>query len=110
MFAAALAICGLSTAQSSMTSRYTVRFATAITVAGTTIPAGECTIQVNRGSSAGVVLAIRAESGETVSARANRVNETATDTEGSPLRHDGAYQLDRILLPDHTAYQLLGIN
>lgn len=109
-FAAALAISGLSNAQSGP-GLYTVRFDTPVVAAGTRLPAGGCTIQVQHGSN-GLILAIRSETGDAVSVLANRLNETGVETDGQVKvvlsRHRDTYHLSRILLPDRTGFRLVG--
>ncbi|MBZ5619421.1 MAG: hypothetical protein LAQ69_11965 [Acidobacteriia bacterium] len=108
--AAALAICGTGRAQSSV-DMITVHFSTPVMVAGTTLPAGDCTIQVLRGSSDNIVLAVRPESGKAVSVLVNRFSDSNTVTNGQASvilsRRDTGYHLDQILLPDHTGFQVL---
>jgi hypothetical protein len=108
--AAALALVGAANAQS-VVDKFTVHFSMPIMVSGTTLPAGDSTIQVLRGSSDSVILAIRTESGATACAVVNRLNETDTDTGGHArviLSHRGNdYRLESVLLPDHTGFKVL---
>jgi hypothetical protein len=113
--ALAMAISGVAQAQSPV-DMITVHFSTPVMAAGTTLPAGECTIQVLRGSSDNVVLVIRSKSGVTANVLVKRISDPLADTDGrtsvvltrsSTARNDSGYQLDRILLPDHTGFQVM---
>jgi hypothetical protein len=108
--AAALAIAGTARAQSSI-DRITAQLTVPVSAAGATLPAGECTIQVLRGSSDAVTLVMRSQSGQVVSLLANRFNDRESDTNGRANlvlnRHGNEYQLDKIILPDHTGFQVV---
>jgi len=112
--AAAIAICGTLSAQSATSvDQVKVHFSTPVEVGSATIAAGDCSIQVLRSSSDSVVLALRPESGRTVSVLVNRVSEPAgeMDTNGSPQvilsRHGNDYRFERILMPDHSGFEVL---
>ena len=89
----------------------TVHFSTPVMASGTTLPAGECTIQILRGSSDNVILVIRSKSGVSANVLVNRISGPLADTDGRTsvvlTRSDSGYQLDRILLPDHTGFQVI---
>jgi hypothetical protein len=110
--AAAIAVCGTGRAQS-FVDRITVHFSTPVMVGETTLPAGDCSIQVMRGSSDNVVLEIRSESkqGDSVLVLVNRLTDSNVVTNGHAtvvLSHrNNAYQVDQIVLPDHTGFQVL---
>lgn len=107
--AAAIAIGGTMFAQSSP-DLITVHFATPVMAGGTMLPAGECSIQVMRGSTDNIILAVRA-SGVAASVLVNRVNSSSVETNGHVnvilSRHNNVYQLDQIVLPDHSGFQVL---
>jgi hypothetical protein len=109
--AAAIAICGTVYAQNAM-DNINVRFATPVVVGETTIPAGDCNIQVMRGSSDNVVLVLRGQNGVNANVLVNRLNDMDVDFNDHVnviLNHrtDNRYQLVRILLPDHTGFQVI---
>lgn len=112
--AAALAICGtLSIQAASSVDRVNVHFDTPIQVGGTTIPAGDCSIQVLRGSS-NVRLAIHPDSGSPVMVVVNPVNDMDNDPNFNDthtrviLNHRGnEYRFEKILFPDHSGFELL---
>ena len=84
--AAAIAISGTLCAQpATSVDRVNVRFATPVEIGGSTIAAGDCSIQVLRGSGDNIILAIRPESGPTVSVLVNRVSELAGATDNGKL-------------------------
>jgi len=110
--AAAIAVCGTGRAQS-LVDRITVHFSTPVVVGETTLPAGDCSIQVLRGSSDNVVLEVRSESraAESVLVLVNRLSNSDVVTNGHAtvvLSHrNNGYQLDQIVLSDHTGFQVL---
>jgi hypothetical protein len=113
--AAALAICGTLGAQSAtFVDHVTVRFSTPVVVGTTTVPAGECSIQVVRGSSDNLFLSFRSESGARVSVLVSRLNELDNDTQFTGdqpriilSRHGDQYRFERILMPDHSGFEVL---
>jgi len=110
--AAAIAVCGTGRAQS-FVDRVTVHFSTPVMVGDTTLPAGDCSIQVMRGSSDNVVLEVRSESGTpaAVLVQVSRLIDSNEVTNGHVnvvLSHrNNNYQLDRVVFPDHTGFQVL---
>ena len=110
--AAAIAVCGTGRAQN-FVDRIAVHFSTPVMVGDTTLPAGDCSIQVIRGSSDNVVLEVRSESGTRagVLVQVNRLSESNVVTNGHTtviLSHrNNSYQLDQIVLPDRTGFQVL---
>jgi hypothetical protein len=110
LFAAALAMAGTMLAQST-TDRINAHFSTPVVAGGSTLPAGDYTIQVLRGSSDNIILVLRSESGAAVSVSANRFTDSSAATSDRVnlvlVRHGGAYQLDSILFPDRTGFQLI---
>src|SRR6266700_998234 len=70
-----LAICGSALAQSGFMDQVNVHFSNPVVVNGTTIPAGDCNIQVLRGSSDNLVLAVRSQSGVAAQVLVNRMDE-----------------------------------
>jgi hypothetical protein len=110
--AAAIAVCGTVRAQS-LVDRITVHFSTPVVVGETTLPAGDCSIQVIRGSSDNVVLEVRPDSGSgaAVLVQVNRISDSNAATNGHVsviLSHrNNTYKLDQIVLPDRTGFQVL---
>ena len=113
--AAAIAICGTLNAQpSTPVDEVKVHFSTPVEVGNTTIAAGDCSIQVLRGSSDYLVLAFHPESGSAVSILANRVSAQSGDTafgksaEVILSRHGDNYRFEGFLMPDHSGFAALG--
>jgi hypothetical protein len=106
ILAAALAIAGSLSAQS--IDRINVKFPSPVIVNGATIPAGDATIQVIHGTGT-VMLAIRSESGPSATVLVDREEDEADRSEPQViLDHKGNdYLFNRLVLPDHTAYQVL---
>ena len=90
--------------------RITVHFNTPVIVGETKLPAGNCDIQVMRGSSDNIILVFRSEGAPSISAVASHISEADTDAEASTgvvlARHGNDFHLSRIQLADHTGYQL----
>ena len=111
--AAAIAICGTLGAQSATSlDQMRVHFSTPVEVAGSTVAAGDCSIQVLRGSSDNIVLALRPESGRAISVLVNRLTDTddATDNKSPQVilsRHGSDYRFERIVMPDHSGFEVL---
>jgi len=113
--AAAIAICGIVNAQPATTvDQVKVHFSTPVDAGGATIAAGECSIQVLRGATDNLILVLRPETGSTVFVRANRLNErinyaqVGTSAEVILSRHGGNYRFERILMPDHSGFEVMG--
>lgn len=111
---AALAVCGTLSAQYGNTvDRLTVHFSTPVEVGTTMIPAGDCTLQVVRGLSDNVILVTHPETGAVVTVMVNRMNYMDSDVDtgkgGQVIlnRHGDVLRLERILLPDHTGFEIL---
>jgi hypothetical protein len=106
---AALALCSAIYAQSP-NDRITVHFDTPVIVGETKLPAGDCDIQVMHGSSDSIILVIRSQAGPNTAAMASRLFEGNSVAEGSTRvvlnRRGNDLHLYRILLTDHTGYQL----
>jgi hypothetical protein len=106
---AALAVCSAIYAQSPV-DHMTVHFSTPVIVGETKLPAGDCDIQVLRGSSDSIILVLRSQAGPYTSVVASHLSEADTDGEGSTSvvlnRRGNDLHVYRILLPDHTGYQL----
>ena len=107
--AAALTVCGSLNAQVPVDT-VNVRFASPVIVGAKTLPAGECTIHIARGSNS-VVLEMRAASGETSSILVNRLYDETPETGNNAdivleRRSDGLH-FERLLLPDHTGFAVL---
>jgi hypothetical protein len=113
--AATLAICSTLGAQTATdVGLIAVRFSTPVVVGTTTMPAGECTIQVLRGSSDNVILNIRSASGVIASVLVNRLNELDGDTQFTDdharvvlSRRGNQLHFERILMTDHTGFGVL---
>jgi len=102
----ALLICGALTAQSP--DRMTVKFSTPVMINGATLPAGETTIDVVH-SAGNLMLSFHSDSGENASVLVNRLTDTASEDQPRVIldRTGNTYRLNRILLTDHTALQVL---
>jgi len=115
LYAAALAILAASFAQSAtFVDHVNVRFSTPVVVGTTTMPAGDCAIQVVRGSSDNVFLTFRSSSGVSASVLVNRSNEMDNDTQltGDQARvvlnrRGNDYRFDRIVMPDRSGFEVL---
>jgi hypothetical protein len=117
--AAAIAVSGAALAQSAAnsTDRINVHFNNPVQAGTVVLPAGDCTIQVLRGSSDNLVLTARDENGRTVSLLVNRISDVDRDHEDPELNNGHAkvvlerqgdhYRLEKILFPDHTGFAVL---
>jgi hypothetical protein len=105
-FATALALGSALFAQSN--DLVNVKFPAPVVVNGVTLPAGETSIQVIH-NNGGVMLTVRAESGEhsTVLVSRSESNEDSNDAKVVFDEKDGIYHLNRVLLPKHTSLQVL---
>jgi hypothetical protein len=107
MCAVGLSICGFVSAQNAVDT-ISVRFSSPVVVGEKTMPAGECTIHVLRGSSDSVMLSVRAESGVTTAVLVNRLTNGSDDNASVVLsRHGKNLRLDKVWLPDHTGFAVL---
>jgi hypothetical protein len=80
-----------------------------IVVNGITIPAGSATIQLMRNMGNTLVI-VRSESGAHSSVLVNRMDVPESGSQAASVildEKDGIYSLNRIVLPDHTALQVL---
>jgi hypothetical protein len=107
--AAALTVCGSLNAQVPVDT-VNVRFASPVIVGAKTLPAGDCTIHIARGTNS-AVLSMRAESGETTTILVNRMyDDSSANGDNTDIilerRADGLH-FERILLPDHRAFSVL---
>ena len=104
---AALVIGSALSAQT-FNDRIAVNFPGPVVVNGVTLPAGDATIQVvhNTGT---IMLTVRSQSGEHAMVLVSRVDSTENENAAKVIldQKDGAYRLNRVLLPDHTALQIL---
>ena len=109
--AAVIAVCATGHAQT--VDRITVHFSTPVMIHERILPAGDCSIQVLRGSSDNIVLELRSASqaSDAVLVLANRLTNLDAPSDGHATvvlsRHANGYQLDQVLLPDHTGFQVL---
>ena len=91
----------------------TTRFNAPVIVGETTLPAGDCDIQVTHAASGSIIIVFRSQSGLSTAAVASRVSESNTDAEASTSvifnRHGGDLHLYRVMLSDHTGYQLTDV-
>jgi hypothetical protein len=113
--AAVIAISGTINAQSATNvDKVKVHFSTPVEVGRTTVAAGDCSIEVRRGSTDNLVLELHPETGDTILVLANRLNtpvnytEAGNSTQVVLSRHEGAYRFERILMPDHSGFEVLG--
>ena len=113
--AAAIAICGTLSAQNATTvDQVKVHFSTPVEVGGATVAAGDCDIQVLRGATDTVFLKLSPHTGSTVSVIVNRLNtpfnyvEASDATEVILSRHGDNYRFERILMPDHSGFEVMG--
>jgi hypothetical protein len=106
---AALALASAMYAQSPI-DHLTVRFSTPVMVGETKLPAGDCDIQVMRGNTDSIILVLRSQAGPYTTALASHMFEGSGEAERGTsvvLTHSGNdFHLNRILLSDHTGYQL----
>ena len=106
---AALALCSAIYAQSPI-DHMTVHFNTPVRVGEKEIPAGDCDIQVMHGSSDSILI-LRSQAGPSALAAVSRLSEGTTDAEGKTgvvlNRRGNDLQLYRVLLDNHTGYQLI---
>ena len=106
---AALALCSAIYAQAPA-DHLTVHFSAPVTVGETKLPAGDCDIQVMRGTSDNIILVLRSQAGPYTAAVASRMSPGDTDEQGSTsvvLRGPADdLHLYRILLANRTGYQL----
>jgi hypothetical protein len=105
--AVGLSICGFVNAQIPVDT-VVVHFTSPVMVGDKTMPAGECTIRVIRGSGDNVLLSVRSESGETTAVLVNRLNDGSDDNSSVVLtRHGKDLRLNKVWLPDHTGFAVL---
>jgi hypothetical protein len=108
-----LATCGIGSAHNAMDM---VKFhtSTAITVAGTELPAGDNTIQMIDSGRGNVVLLVRSEAGPQAIVLANRLNGAAphgSDKVQVTLQRRGdVYGLDQIWVSNRNGFQILHSN
>jgi hypothetical protein len=106
--AVGLSICGLLSAQIPVDT-ITVHFASPVMVGEKTMPAGECTIHVIRGSGDNVLLSVRGESGATTAVLVNRLNDGPDEDNASVVltKRGKDLRLDKVWLPDHTGFSVV---
>src|ERR1039457_3625330 len=106
---AAFALCSAIYAQPPA-DHIMVHFNTSVIVGDTKLPAGDCDIQVMRGSSDSIMLVLRMPGAPSVATVASHLSEGDTDAEASTGvildRRGNDLHLSRILFTDHTGYQL----
>jgi hypothetical protein len=105
---AALALCSAIYAQST-SDHITVHFNSPVMVGETKLPAGNCDIQVMHGNSNNIIVVLRPQGGPATAAVASRLSDGSQDEESSSVvlnRRGNDLHLYRILLTDHTGYQL----
>lgn len=104
--AAALCLCWAAFA--SPVDTVTAHFATPVVVGETTLPAGNVTINIDRGSNY-VLVTFRSASGVTVSEVATRVSDFGNDHDSASVdlgQVGNTLRVERIWLPDHTGFSL----
>ena len=103
-----LAACGAANAQSS-TDLIKVHFATPVMVDGTSVPAGDVFIHMQRGSGH-VDLLVRSESGVQVLVPVSRINEATADDKAETRivlsRTGDRYSLEQVWVADGMGFQL----
>ena len=106
---AAFALCSAIYAQPPA-DHIMVHFNTSVIVGDTKLPAGDCDIQVMRGSSDSIILVLRSPGAPAIAAVASHLSEGDTDAEantGVVLSRRGAdLHLSRIMFADRTGFQL----
>lgn len=105
---AALALCSAIYAQSN-SDHITVHFNSSVMVGETKLPAGDCDIQVMHGNSNNIIVILRSQGGPTTAAVASRLSDGSQDEETNSIvlnRRGNDLHVYRILLSDHTGYQL----
>src|SRR5690242_17467648 len=108
-FLCALVVCICWAAFASSGDTVTVHFSSPVVVAGTTLPAGNVEIDVNRGNS-NAMLFFRSDSGVTVATVANRVSdsfERRNDATVTLTRDNGVLHIDHVWLPDGSGFALI---
>jgi len=109
---AAFALCSAIYAQSPA-DHIMVHLNTSVIVGDTKLPAGDCDIQVMRGSSDSIILVLRSPGAPAIAAVASHLSEGDTDAEASTSvilnRRGNDLHLYRVLLADRTGYQLNGV-
>src|SRR5260370_37854460 len=107
---AALALCSAIYAQSPA-DHMRVHFNTPVLVGEKEIPAGDCDIQVMHGSSDSIILTLRSQAGPSALAVVSRLSEDTPDARESTgvvlNRRGNDLHLYRVLLDNHTGYQLI---
>jgi hypothetical protein len=105
---AALTLCSAIYAQTP-NDHITVHFNAPVIVGEAKLPAGDCDIQVTRGSSDTIILVLRSQAGPSALAAVSRLSDGNTDADSSSVilnRRGNDLHLYRILFADHTGYQL----
>ena len=108
---AAALLCGSMFAQH-MVDQLDVHFSTPVVVGETQLPAGNVHIQVLRGTG-NTTLVFRAESGAAATAIVNRIIDEDPADAGARLvlkNTGGIVRLDRVMMGDHTGFQVIPQN
>ena len=113
--AAAIALCGMLNAQQAITvDQVKVLFSTPVEAGGATVAAGDCSIQVLRGATDNLMLELSPETGPTVLVMVSRLDQRTNYTEARGTtqvilsKHDGNYRFERILMSDHSGFEVIG--
>ena len=105
VLAATLALCAQTP------STITVHFATPVVVGETSMPAGDCTLQVRHDAGDSLTLTVRSAAGPAATVLVNRIVDETTDSIYNPhivLRRTGsAYHFQKLLLADGTGFEIL---
>jgi hypothetical protein len=105
ILAIAAILCGTMLAQ--QVDSLNVRFNAPVVVGETTLPAGDCHIQVVRGSGDNVLLVFRS-TGKTITALVSRLYSLDESSEGTRVvLNKETSRVDRILMGDGTGFQLI---
>jgi len=104
----AVVLCLCWAAFASPADLVTVHFANPVAVGETTLPAGNVSIEIHRGTP-NVMITFRSESGVTSTVTASRITDVVLDHPDTQviLNHEGnTFKVDRIWLGDHNGFAL----
>ncbi|HEX3747211.1 MAG TPA: hypothetical protein VHW09_24915 [Bryobacteraceae bacterium] len=115
IFAAAIALCGMASAQQATSvDQVKVHFDTPVLAGGSVVAAGDCKIQVLRGATDNLILAMHPQTGGTVFVIATRASNGTTSADQSKSakvvlsKRGDTYRFDRIVMPDQSGFEITG--